>query len=429
MWYSTHPKYAYTSRWAKVSVDNRAASTTIEKEDRLGTSVGTVSTGGRFPVLSGSFTLENFLTALVFVAACFALSAVTIARFKVGPETVLEQEQRCMTPMPKFHNDSATLKTFPTAFEKFFDDRFALRAKLLGLNGDLKYFVFDTSPTDKVLRGLNGWFYFMDEGDKEVLRHYPEMTQRQLDHWAILIMQRKFWMDQHHIRYIVMIVPSKCTIYPENVPEPYRPVNLPSRTDQFINAVKSRSSVDILDLRPTVFDAKGKTQVFLKTDTHWSRLGSFYAYQKMISSLKPWFPNMKPYEYKDLKTWNSEYLGDLSKMMGFRDWLTESFTEAELKNRTWQYSKDKGLPDQTNPLAAYQPFATEAPGKGKPRAFVLFDSFMFPPLPFLAEHFSRAYFVRSRDMHFSQIEKEHPDVVIEEITERFLGKLRPKNYE
>lgn len=409
-------------------MDNRAASTTIAKEDRLGTPGGAVSTGGRSSLLSRPLPLENILTALVFVAACFVLSAVTIARFRVGPETVLEQEQRCMAPMPKFHNDSITLKTFPTAFEKFFDDRFALRAKLLSLNGDLKYFVFDTSPTDKVLKGKDGWFYFMDEGDKEVLRHFPQLNQRQLDHWSIMIAQRKFWMDQHHIHYVVMIVPSKCNVYPEYVPDAYKPVNLPSQTDQFIQALKSRSSVEIVDLRPTLIKAKEKTQTFMKTDTHWTRIGSFYGYQKMISSLQPWFPGMKPYEVSDLKTWDFPYRGDLAKMMGFGDWLHEPLTEASLKNQTWHYNKDHPL-DESNPISAFTPFITEAPGKNKPRAYVLFDSFMFCNLPYFAEHFSHAYFVRSRDIHFSDVAKEHPDVVVEELTERFINKLRPKNYE
>jgi hypothetical protein len=58
------------------------------------------------------------------------------------------------------------------------------------------------------------------------------------------------------------------------------------------------------------------------------------------------------------------------------------------------------------------------------------DSFGMALVPFVAEHFSRAVYV-SRDMGFEEsiLEREKPDLVIQEITERYLWVDYPKTHE
>jgi len=48
------------------------------------------------------------------------------------------------------------------------------------------------------------------------------------------------------------------------------------------------------------------------------------------------------------------------------------------------------------------------------------DSMAIPLIPMLAENFSRAVFVSSRRLDPALIEREKPDIVIEELVERTL---------
>jgi len=57
---------------------------------------------------------------------------------------------------------------------------------------------------------------------------------------------------------------------------------------------------------------------------------------------------------------------------------------------------------------------------GLPRAVVLRDSMAIPLIPLLSENFSRAVYVSSRSLDRELIEREKPDVVIEELVERSL---------
>ena len=63
------------------------------------------------------------------------------------------------------------------------------------------------------------------------------------------------------------------------------------------------------------------------------------------------------------------------------------------------------------------------------RMVLLHDSFGEALKPFLAEHFSRAVYV-SNAMGFEDalLEREHPDLVIQEITERYLWLDFPARY-
>jgi hypothetical protein len=57
---------------------------------------------------------------------------------------------------------------------------------------------------------------------------------------------------------------------------------------------------------------------------------------------------------------------------------------------------------------------------GLPRAVVLRDSMAIPLIPLMSENFSRAVYVSSRAFDKALIERERPDVVIEELVERSL---------
>ena len=62
-----------------------------------------------------------------------------------------------------------------------------------------------------------------------------------------------------------------------------------------------------------------------------------------------------------------------------------------------------------------------------PRAVVFHDSFGTALIPLLAEHFSRAYFVRG-GFNPAVVKRENPDVVIQIMCERFVMQPAPTSY-
>ena len=61
---------------------------------------------------------------------------------------------------------------------------------------------------------------------------------------------------------------------------------------------------------------------------------------------------------------------------------------------------------------------TEIPGSQLPRAVVFRDSFTSAMAPYFSEHFSRVVYLWRNDFSVEEIEKEHPDAVLQEIVGR-----------
>ena len=66
----------------------------------------------------------------------------------------------------------------------------------------------------------------------------------------------------------------------------------------------------------------------------------------------------------------------------------------------------------------FEYFACDRPGL--PRAVILRDSMAIPLIPLLSENFSRVVYASTRQLDRALIEREKPDIVIEELVERSL---------
>ena len=82
------------------------------------------------------------------------------------------------------------------------------------------------------------------------------------------------------------------------------------------------------------------------------------------------------------------------------------------------------------PAASATPFeegrvVTEIPGSPLPHAVIFRDSFASRLGPLLSEHFSRAVYLWQNDFDADAVEREHPDVVIQEIVGRHLYNFIP----
>jgi hypothetical protein len=56
---------------------------------------------------------------------------------------------------------------------------------------------------------------------------------------------------------------------------------------------------------------------------------------------------------------------------------------------------------------------------------MIHDSFTAALRPFLSEHFRRIVYLQQHTFDCGVIEREHPDVVLHEIVERYLGLVPP----
>jgi alginate O-acetyltransferase complex protein AlgJ len=374
-------------------------------------------------------TAESVGTVVLFVFVMFVLAGVSLSNCLDSSNTVAKVENRMMAPLPKFRLWSPTLPLFPGAFNAFYNDRFAYRQALISLVNYVSYKALSVSNSTQVVVGHHAWLFFLDGGDEETARHEPLFSQDEIHQWGRVLEARRAWLAARNIKFLFVIAPSKCSIYPEELPSAYNPVHEQSRQDQLLSYLKSNTKVSLLDLRQTLMEAKKFARLYYYTDTHWDHLGAFLAYTKIADRLQTWFPRLKPLGFADMRidTFRFED-GDLQNMMGLHGLISEIVPRAlPKKNANYRTSMidTKGQSEVTHPQNV--PHATDINDPSLPRAVCLQDSFMEAMSPLLSRHFSHISYYKQQEFPASIILREKPDVVIEELVERELNRFSPSN--
>ncbi len=368
-------------------------------------------------------TLANVVLIALFVAAAW----LPLAGLVLGLGTAPTGENRRMAALPTFRLHHEDLDKFPGKFEDFYRDHFGFRGTLLRWLSLVQVGLFDVSPSTRVVVGKDGWLYCVNRpvgDDINVLRPF---TPEELAAWARTLECRRDWLARRGIRYLFIVAPDKQTVYPEFLPKTLRDRRPFSRLDQLLAYLRSHAAVSVLDLRPALCRAKKRQRVYHTTDTHWNALGAFVAYRQLARILAAWYPAVRPLPRAAFALLAADSRGgDLARMVNLDDRLREEFLNLL---PCFPPQAHRALLDGiTVALTGLQwpPFATERPGRKLPRVVVFHDSFFLNFFhAFLSESCRRAVYVARDDFDPALVEREHPDLVIQELVERKLEVLRP----
>jgi alginate O-acetyltransferase complex protein AlgJ len=332
-------------------------------------------------------------------------------------------EKRRLAPPPKLEEVVTSVSKFIADLRSYLADNFGFRSELVRWNARLSARSLAVSPSPMVVMGKDGWLYYAGEHIIEDYRCLKPFTDAELQAWTSVLERRQQWLQKRGIRYLFVVGPNEHTIYPEYLPSYITRVRDTSRLDQLLDYLKAHSTVPTVDLRPALLAGKAKERVYQKTDTHWNARGAFIAYQEMFKPIHEWFPMIQATprdRFQDTVT--TEAGGDLANMMGMTDVYQEEvlglrpLDPRQARFTEWPPEKRNALPSQP-----YMVQESEIPGSKLPRLVLFHDSFGNALKPFVAEHFSRAvYAFNAMIFDKSILDQEKPDLVIQEITERYL---------
>lgn len=328
-------------------------------------------------------------------------------------------ENREAAPQPVFTGWSES-KEFFQAIERYYDDHFGFRKRLVRWHSGWKEKFFHEAAVREVIIGRDGWLY---TATNEMIENYTRIKQfsaEDLDAWQKLFETRRDWLAQRGIQYLVVFAPDKQTIYPEHLPDWLKRGAAPSKLDQIIARLNERSTVSVLDLRPTLLDAKKREPIFLMTDTHWNQSGIFATYQTLITTLSTQFPGLTPLPASFFTWQDSPCPGDLAIMLG----QESSFPE---KNHLSITPREPLQIEATSlPSAKRVAMTTTHNPKASGKAIVYHDSFGHGWIPLIGYHFGEVIYIAKRPIDPALIEREKPLVVIDQIVERILNVKDPR---
>lgn len=311
-------------------------------------------------------------------------------------------------------------------YTRYFNDRFFFRGPLIRFHNKIKYRWFNVSGVPKVIIGKEGWLFQARKNEEPgTPGYFPSIqpfTPRQLEEWGRLVEQRRRWLAQRGIDYLLILVPDKSFLYPEYLPGSLRPFYRRSRLTQLSEYLKKNSDVSVLDLGDTLAAAKKDVLLYCKTDSHWNLYGACIAAGAIINRISERFPNIEPPALSDfeLKIRKKRKGGNLAIMLSLQrslfreDWVG-------MRPRV-PFRAEKAPPPPVKNVLTVKGEAFQRTGPGLPRAVMFHDSFGARLKRYLSEHFSRIVFLRDWGFRFHayEVKKEAPDIVLDEISEFFL---------
>ncbi|ANX03821.1 alginate O-acetyltransferase AlgX-related protein [Immundisolibacter cernigliae] len=343
-------------------------------------------------------------------------------------------ENRRLAEFPAQVSSLEDYVKWPRRVDDFLGDHLPNRGTLLGLNAWIRYHVFATSPVESVLVGRNGWLFHRMPADIQEVEGRLVRKPYQIRRLRIILEERRDWLAEKGIDYLVLVAPTKQTIYPEKLPGWLKPSAPGQSRRELLQAelVRSGSSLDLFDFTPALREAKAEwgDALYYKHDSHWSYVGAFEAYAALAERYPKWF-SMPGEDWIRKETPRESNLMRLMGLPG--EEVTPYPQPAGGFAARFRAPHTPQLKRMAKRGVAQ---AFQRPDQRGPRLYLLADSFAGWNTAYLAENFSRTVVTNTWGDQWSRHEQfpigsilaEQPDLVIDQMLENRLDLGVPEHY-
>lgn len=335
------------------------------------------------------------------------------------------------------------LDPYPAEAESWFNDNFPWRGLFQRFNGRLRSWTGARSPLpDKVVFGTDDWLY---KGglQLDLYRGKRRFSPEELRRVVAELSARRDSIVARGGRYYLAIPPLKHHIYPQFLPDHVRPLNEEYAARQLYAAL-AENGLAYIDLHvplqryaiahpPVPIDTvhPTTTDLYYRTDHHWTVRAGFIATQAILSRLQSdGFPLILPdpdaYEYRSQAV---EGL-TLAKIAGINrqdqeyyltlhhNWTAERLERDEI-------SVPEQFPYPNNYVKNYRQ-KDSLRAASMPSLFVTRESFGENIVQPLSEHFGNSFFLFDEwdhQLNLKEYDREGGDVYIQLVWEGFLFNL------
>lgn len=319
-------------------------------------------------------------------------------------------------------------RDFVSGVEAYFNDHFGFRKRLVRLNNHWKGQLFKDPGGKDVLIGRDGWLFFNGGNMIANLTGEALWSEHELENWRRLFEARHDWLCERGAKYLLVLPSDKERVYPEYLPVWLEHDAKPGKVQQLVDYLKAHSSVEVLDMRDALLEAKKIRSAYYQTDTHWNMFGAFAGYRAIIQALSRQMPGLEPLPL-DMFGWKPAppFRTDLARMLGRPEAYPETNSITYVALKPFVPTKEQfdpvrfpyeGRPQETRPCFTVNP-------KASGKLIIFHDSFACFWYGFLGQHFREVIYFWQYDWKRSVIEREKPDVVIDEILERAFNEEAP----
>lgn len=282
-------------------------------------------------------------------------------------------------------------------------DNFYLRQEMITAWSALNARVLQSSITQNVVLGRDGWLYFAD-----TLPDYTgltPMTDREIFSAARNLSLMAEYCESQGAEFLFTIAPNKNSLYPDNMPD-LPAASGPSGAERLAQALAEETDVNYLDLF-ALFQNR-EVPLYFRTDSHWNSQGAALAADAVNAALG------RDSRYADGPfTPEAVHKGDLYDML----YPTGTGLETDQVyggGLNFQYDA---------PIRSAENLTIMTHGGGEGSLLMFRDSFGSLLYPYLADSFDAALFSRSMPYRLDLVSQREADYVAAELVERNLRYL------
>lgn len=333
----------------------------------------------------------KYIISVIFVAfiGIFGILFWVLPQSDFSPK-----EKRYLQTFPDVSVDTITDGSFETKFENYINDHMVMRETFMGINSYSNLLMLNNG-SDGVYRCSDG--YLIDKP--------AENSRLNLNLTVTEAFKNKTGIDT-----TVMIVPSTGCILEDKLPYIHEDYN----DDSYFNTIKrscSKGGMGFIDLRSTFNRSKNTTQIYYKTDHHWTTGGAYLAYEELCKRWNIKAKDKRAFTVEENKdfygtTYNTSalWLNCADTLEIWNNRSNKSTCEITSNGSTTKYStmyfrkQLEGADKYSVFLNGNNPVTTvkNPDNKGKGKLLVIKDSFSHCLVPFLSENFEQITLVDMR---------------------------------
>ena len=243
----------------------------------------------------------NVVFLCLTVCFCFIIGVGGLVNFIAKDRDFSESENRVLASFPKLTLSSIADGTFMKNFETYMSDQFVLRDRMISLKS-----YFDRLSG---LRESNG-VYIGDDGF--LIEKPSKYTAKKAK--AMTKSINSFMKKYPEITKMVAISPNASYIYSEKLPSGIELHSQYSELRGILNRLEGEN-YSFLNVTKALKNAKEKSDVFYRTDHHWTTRGAYAVFKAIADK---WNLDRSQVKYKFL-TVSSDFEGTLASKTGIHD--------------------------------------------------------------------------------------------------------------
>ena len=312
-----------------------------------------------------------------------------------------------------------TLNDFPKAYENYFNDHLAFKNDISKIRANILYSLFDTSFSDRVIVGKDGWLFYNSEAanDGNTIENYygnELFDNEKKELYATSLSETNSKLKDKNIEFYALAIPNKETIYSDKLKGilPKNPNNL-NKLDDLVKYLNDNTDLNIVYPKEALYKNRNKQDTYFKFDTHWNNYGAYIGTIELVKAIE------KEYVEPKIKIEKENASGDLAKMNLTKDVLKNQEPKIiEFYDDVKYTCLDEG--------ATLQNCKSDKATFDKTILFVG-DSFRELMVQYLSKVYKNVIFVHRNNYNEDFIEKYKPDIVVYEVVERYTSSLLGSN--